>query len=210
MGQSLSRVWVLVLALVLAAGPALAQSAVVPKKPSVELVPDVGGGELYEDLPGVDMTLLSAAEAKKVIARANVEKCTCGCNDDSIAWCLHHHTGCDFALPLSKLIAADESPVYRKSLTDVELANYESYRHPTENMKNQFDYLKGFDLDELSADQRARLLLKANAIACPCGCVDDTLAKCVNTDPQCAVAPQKIRELIEEIKQTGVGVLDPR
>ncbi len=72
-------------------------------------------------------------------------------------------------------------------------------------MKLQFDYLKGFDLDELSAQQRDLLLTKANAIPCDCGCNDGSLARCVNTDPTCQTSPKKIRELIDEIKKATIA-----
>ncbi|MFN7970945.1 MAG: hypothetical protein U0166_01105 [Acidobacteriota bacterium] len=71
---------------------------------------------------------------------------------------------------------------------------------PAQGGKGAYDHLPGFDLKDLSAKQREQVLAKANAISCDCGCKKDTLAECVNNDPSCPVAPNRIRALIDDVK----------
>ena len=156
----------------------------------------------YPDLLGLETVMMSKEERKQLVLRANREMCTCGCKH-TIAECLNVDIGCPFALPLAKLIAAEISPNFKKVQDEADLANFVKYRHPTESMMLHFDYLKGFDLDELSPKQREMLLLKANTNLCDCGC-GMTLAKCVNTEPTCRVAPMRIHQLIDAIKQETI------
>ncbi len=160
------------------------------------------GHPYFSDLLGLETVMMSKEERKQVVGRANKEFCTCGCKH-TIAECLNVDVGCPFALPLAKLIAAEVSPNFKKLVDEVELGNIAKYRHPTEEMMLHFDYLKGFDLDELSEKQREMLLLKANTNLCDCSC-GETLAKCVNTDPTCRVSPMRLHELIDAIKQETI------
>lgn len=159
---------------------------------------------IFKELPGIDLILLSPAEKAKLMERVHAERCTCGCKDESVAWCLHHHRGCEFPEALIRLAATEISPNYKKAQRDDDMVNWTTHRHPTESMKMEFDYLKGFDLDELSEKQRTMLLLKTNTLPCECGCTGDSLAKCVNVDPTCTTAPAKIREILEELKHTPI------
>lgn len=151
-----------------------------------------------ERLPGIDMNLMTSDERKKLLEFVNKQKCTCGCKDDSLAWCLNNDKGCPFALPLVTLAAADISPNFKKSVPASDLVNWRKYIDPPEALKLSFDYLKGFDLDKFSAGQKQLILLKANTLACTCGCKHETVAKCNNVDPVCQVAPAEIRKIIDE------------
>ena len=166
--------------------------------------PEEAENQRYTEFPGIDTSVMSDEELAAFIDRANTDRCTCGCPDPSVAWCLYNHDGCDFPMKILTAIAADVSENFEKTLSDEVLANLPTYLDPPETMMHEFDYLKGFDLDPLSDTQRTILLRKANALPCECGCKGDTLARCVNTDPHCVVAPEEIKKLIEEVKVTAI------
>ena len=60
----------------------------------------------YTEIPGIDMTVLSEEEQKKVMARTNVEKCSCGCGF-TIAGCRHLDQSCGVSLPMAKQIVTE-------------------------------------------------------------------------------------------------------
>ncbi|MFN7975460.1 MAG: thioredoxin family protein [Acidobacteriota bacterium] len=65
-----------------------------------------------------------------------------------------------------------------------------------------YDTLPGVDLATLPADKRAKVLERANKETCTCGCPQDTIAQCLNTDPQCAVAPRLVQQIVNEVTGT--------
>ncbi|MFN7974508.1 MAG: hypothetical protein U0166_19505 [Acidobacteriota bacterium] len=150
-------------------------------------------------LPGIETQLMSAEEREKVLKLVNEQRCTCGCKDDSLAWCLNHDPACPFAPKLVKLACASISPNFKKSIAEADFENWQKYINPPPALKLQFDYLNGFELDKLSARQKDMVIKRAHAVACPCGCKHETVAKCNNVDPTCQQAPAEIRKIMDEV-----------
>lgn len=55
--------------------------------------------EWVETVPGIDATLLSAAQRETFIRYANAERCSCGCGF-TLAACRAFDPSCEFSLPL--------------------------------------------------------------------------------------------------------------
>ena len=63
---------------------------------------------------------------------------------------------------------------------------------------NFYDKFPGFDLDELTEGQRDWLMKRANAVFCTCGCLGDTVARCVATDPTCETAREMLGKMLKQ------------
>ncbi len=64
-------------------------------------------------------------------------------------------------------------------------------------VENQFyDEFPGYDLDSLTKGQRDWLLTRANGVNCTCGCLNDTVARCVALDPTCQTARNMLTEMV--------------
>ena len=62
----------------------------------------------YTEIPGIDMSALSQDERDRVMARTNVEKCSCGCGF-TIAGCRHLDSSCGVSLPMARQIVTEIS-----------------------------------------------------------------------------------------------------
>jgi hypothetical protein len=62
----------------------------------------------YEEIPEVDLSKLTDAQRRRVLARANIEKCSCGCGY-TIAACRHLDTSCQTSLPMARQIVTEVS-----------------------------------------------------------------------------------------------------
>ena len=51
-------------------------------------------GNYYSILPGYDLSSLSEAKRKVFLDMVNREKCTCGCQGETLGWCLVNDPGC--------------------------------------------------------------------------------------------------------------------
>jgi hypothetical protein len=60
------------------------------------------------EVPGVDLSALSAAQKNRVLFRVNMEPCPCGCNN-SLAACRTNHPTCPVGKELVEKIMADET-----------------------------------------------------------------------------------------------------
>ena len=62
----------------------------------------------YNEIPGIDLSVLSEDDRKKVMQRTNVEKCSCGCGF-TIAGCRHLDISCGVSLPMARQIVTEVS-----------------------------------------------------------------------------------------------------
>ncbi len=77
----------------------------------VESVPDTGqvliaNAAYATEIPGVDLTSVTAAQKEEILKRLNTDKCTCGC-DRTLAQCRIEDPTCATSLPAAKKVAAD-------------------------------------------------------------------------------------------------------
>jgi thiol-disulfide isomerase/thioredoxin len=83
----------------------------LPSQAVVQLVPDNGqvllaNAAFATELPGVDLSGLTAAQKQDALTRMNTEHCTCGCGL-TIAQCRINDPSCDVSLPLAQKIASE-------------------------------------------------------------------------------------------------------
>ena len=64
----------------------------------------------------------------------------------------------------------------------------------------RFENVPGFPLTDVSANQKKVFLDRVNRESCSCGCVGDTVAKCVVQDPSCQVAPAMAARILAEVR----------
>ena len=64
---------------------------------------------------------------------------------------------------------------------------------------NFFTEFPGFELGDLDAPQRDKLVKQANSVYCTCGCRGDTVARCVVLDPSCQVARKMLQRMLDDI-----------
>ncbi len=66
----------------------------------------------------------------------------------------------------------------------------------------RFENIPGFALADVSASQKKAFLDRVNTVSCSCGCVGDTVAKCIVDDPSCQVAPAMAQRILAEVRAT--------
>lgn len=71
---------------------------------------------------------------------------------------------------------------------------------PIVAVANYFTEFPGLDLAVLGRGQREKFLQQVNSELCPCGCKNDTLARCYVNDPGCQVARGAVQKLYEQAK----------
>ncbi len=102
---------VLLAGLVWAMAPGRAKFVPAPLRPEPPgcpmTAPDFVPSDATE-IPGVDLSSLSAAQRNHLLFRLNMEPCPCGCNT-SIAACRIGHPHCPLAKDLVEKIVAEES-----------------------------------------------------------------------------------------------------
>jgi hypothetical protein len=48
----------------------------------------------YTDLPGIDLSSFTTEQQKRFLLRVNSELCTCGCKNETLAFCMVNDPGC--------------------------------------------------------------------------------------------------------------------
>ncbi|MGH9797751.1 MAG: hypothetical protein ACRD5D_06290, partial [Candidatus Polarisedimenticolia bacterium] len=71
---------------------------------------------------------------------------------------------------------------------------------PIVAVANYFTELPGIDIAGLKAKQRERFLQQVNSEMCPCGCKNDTLARCYVNDPRCPTVRGIVQTMYDEVK----------
>ena len=71
---------------------------------------------------------------------------------------------------------------------------------PITAVANYFTELPGFDIAALKPKQREKFLQHVNSEMCPCGCKNDTLARCHVNDPRCPVVRGMVQKVYDEVK----------
>jgi hypothetical protein len=71
---------------------------------------------------------------------------------------------------------------------------------PIVAVANYFTELPGIDIAGLKAKQRERFLQQVNSEMCPCGCKNDTLARCYVNDPRCPTVRGLVQKMYDEVK----------
>jgi hypothetical protein len=71
---------------------------------------------------------------------------------------------------------------------------------PITAMANYFTELPGLDVAGLGPAQREKFLQQVNSELCPCGCKNDTLARCYVNDPKCPVVRGIVQKLYDQVK----------
>ena len=64
----------------------------------------LGVGVIYQDLPGLDLAAIPAADRPAVLARLHHEECPCGCKM-TVAYCRHEDPKCQTSLAVCRRIA---------------------------------------------------------------------------------------------------------
>ncbi len=73
---------------------------------------------------------------------------------------------------------------------------------PIVAMANYFTELPGLDVTGLKPAQREQFLQQVNSELCPCGCKNDTLARCYVNDPKCPVVRGIVQKLYDQVKSS--------
>lgn len=76
--------------------PANAAGAVKGIPAPTNTAPIEAVANYYIDLPGFDTQSLPQAQREKLLQRVNSEKCTCGCKNDTLAYCLVNDPTCKY------------------------------------------------------------------------------------------------------------------
>jgi hypothetical protein len=71
---------------------------------------------------------------------------------------------------------------------------------PIVAVANYFTELPGLDVAALKPRQREKFLQHVNSEMCPCGCKNDTLARCYVNDPRCPVVRGMVQKIYDEVK----------
>jgi hypothetical protein len=71
---------------------------------------------------------------------------------------------------------------------------------PIVAIANYFIELPGLDVAGLKPTQREKFLQQVNSELCPCGCKNDTLARCYVNDPKCPVVRGIVQKLYDQVK----------
>jgi hypothetical protein len=71
---------------------------------------------------------------------------------------------------------------------------------PIVAVANYFTELPGIDIAALGGRQREKFLQQVNSEMCPCGCKNDTLARCYVNDPRCPTVKGMVQKLYDEVK----------
>jgi hypothetical protein len=71
---------------------------------------------------------------------------------------------------------------------------------PIVAVANYFTELPGIDIAALKPKQKERFLQHVNSEMCPCGCKNDTLARCYVNDPRCPVVKGMVQKVYDEVK----------
>lgn len=71
---------------------------------------------------------------------------------------------------------------------------------PIVAVANYFTELPGIDIAALNARQREHFLQQVNSEMCPCGCKNDTLARCYVNDPRCPIVKGMVQKAYDEVK----------
>jgi len=107
---------ILLAALVWAMAPSRARFEPAPLRKvalgCAQVAHDFVGTDLTE-VPGVDLSSLTAAQRNRVLYRLNMEPCPCSCNA-SIAACRINHPTCPLCKDLVEKIVAEESGARRQ------------------------------------------------------------------------------------------------
>jgi thiol-disulfide isomerase/thioredoxin len=83
----------------------------LPSEATVETVEDTGqvllaNAAFATEIPGVDLSKLTAAQKEQVLKQLNTDHCTCGCGL-TLAQCRINDPSCTVSLPLAQKIAAE-------------------------------------------------------------------------------------------------------
>ena len=71
---------------------------------------------------------------------------------------------------------------------------------PIVAVANYFTELPGIDIAALNPRQREHFLQQVNSEMCPCGCKNDTLARCYVNDPRCPTVKGMVQKAYDEVK----------
>ncbi len=71
---------------------------------------------------------------------------------------------------------------------------------PIVAVANYFTELPGIDVARLNTRQREKFLQQVNSEMCPCGCKNDTLARCYVNDPRCPTVKGMVQKVYDEVK----------
>ena len=71
---------------------------------------------------------------------------------------------------------------------------------PIVAVANYFTELPGIDVAALNTRQREKFLQQINSEMCPCGCKNDTLARCYVNDPRCPTVKGMVQKTYDEVK----------
>jgi len=71
---------------------------------------------------------------------------------------------------------------------------------PIVAVANYFTELPGIDVAALNTRQREHFLQQVNSEMCPCGCKNDTLARCYVNDPRCPIVKGMVQKAYDEVK----------
>lgn len=66
--------------------------------------------------------------------------------------------------------------------------------------ENYFMELPGIDLSTLTPKQKQRYLDRVNQEMCTCGCLNDTIARCLVNDPKCPTVRGMAEKVLSEVK----------
>jgi len=71
---------------------------------------------------------------------------------------------------------------------------------PIVAIANYFTEFQGLDVAGLKPAQREKFLQQVNSELCPCGCKNDTLARCYVNDPKCPVVRGIVQKMYDQVK----------